>query len=144
MAKVERSILINASPETLDAITSDGKRLPEWYAGIEKAEPDGTFPEVGGKMVNTYKSAGITFEITQTVLERVPGKSAKYKMEGMITGVNEWVFEPEGDGIRVTAIFDYEMPGGALGKVADKLVVEKMNVENLEKSLEGLKKLAEG
>lgn len=144
MAKVERSILIKASPEVLDAITSDGKRLPEWFAGVEKAEPDDTFPEVGGKMVTTYKSAGATFELTQTVIERVEGQSAKYKMEGMITGTNHWVFAPEGDGIRVTVTFDYEMPGGALGKVADKLIVEKMNTENLEKSLENLKKLAEG
>ena len=144
MAKVERSIVINASPEVLDAITSDGTRLTEWYVGIEKAEPDGTYPEPGGKIVNTYKAAGVSFEITQTVLERVEGKSAKNKMEGMITGVNEWIYEPEGDGIRVTTKFDYEMAGGALGKIADKLVIEKMNAENLEKSLENLKKLAEG
>jgi hypothetical protein len=144
MAKVERSILIKTTGEALDAITADGTRLTEWYVGIEKAEPDATYPDPGGKMVNTYKAAGATFEITQTVLERVEGKSAKYKMEGMITGVNEWTYVPEGDGVRVTASFDYEMAGGALGKIADKLVVEKMNAENLEKSLENLKKLAEG
>ncbi len=144
MAKVERSIVINASPEVLEAITSDGTRLTEWYVGVEKSEPDSTFPDVGGKMVNTYKAAGVAFEMTQTVLERIEGKSTKYKMEGMITGVNEWTFVPEGDGIRVTASFDYEMAGGALGKIADKLVVEKMNIENLEKSLENLRKLAEG
>ena len=136
MAKVERSILINASPEALDAITMDGKRLTEWYSGIQKAEPDDTYPEPGGKIVLTYKSAGITFDLTQTVLERVPGQRAKYQMEGMITGTNQWVYAPEGGGTQVTATFEYEMPGGALGKVADKLVVEKMNTENLEKSLE--------
>jgi carbon monoxide dehydrogenase subunit G len=144
MAKVERSIFINASPESIDAITADGTRLTEWYAGVEKVEPDATFPELGGTMKTTYKSAGITFELTQTVVERVPGQTATYKMEGMITGTNHWVYTPEGEGTQVTATFDYEMPGGALGKVADKLVVEKMNTENLEKSLEGLKKLAEG
>jgi uncharacterized membrane protein len=144
MAKVERSILINASPEALDAITADGTRLIEWFAGVEKAEPDATFPQAGGKLVTTYKSAGITFELTQTVLEWEAGKGAKYEMEGMITGTNEWIYTPEGGGIRVDVTFDYEMPGGALGKVADKLVVEKMNTENLEKSLENLKKLAEG
>jgi uncharacterized membrane protein len=144
MAKVERSILINASPEVLDGITMDGKRLTEWYTGVQKAEPDDKYPEPGGKIVLSYKSAGITFDLTQTVLEWVPGQSAKYKMEGMITGTNHWTYVPEGDGMRVTSTFEYEMPGGALGKVADKLVVEKMNAENLEKSLENLKKLAEG
>jgi len=36
------------------------------------------------------------------------------------------------------------MPGAALGKVLDKLVVERMNAKNLEKSLSNLKSLVEG
>ena len=144
MAKVERSILINASGDQIDVITRDGKRLAEWYAGVEKAEPDEAYPNPGGKIVMTYKSGGVKFDITQTVLERVDGQSAKYMMEGMITGTNSWVFTPEGAGTLVKATFDYEMPGGVLGKLADKMVVERMNTENLEKSLENLKKLVEG
>jgi len=91
-----------------------------------------------------YKSGGAKFDITQTVLERTEGQGAKYQMEGMITGTNSWVFTPEGEGTLVKAIFNYEMPGGVLGKLADKMIVERMNIENLEKSLENLKKLAEG
>jgi len=144
MAKVERSILINAPGDRIDEITRDGRRLTEWYTGIEKAEPDEGYPNPGGKLVMTYKSGGVKFDITQTVLERTEGKSAKYKMEGMITGTNDWIYTPEGEGTLVKATFDYEMPGGVLGKLADKMVVERMNIENLEKSLENLKKLAEG
>ena len=144
MAKVERSILINASGDQIDVITRDGKRLAEWYAGVEKAEPDEVYPNPGGKIVMTYKSGGAKFDITQTVLEQIEGQSAKYKMEGMITGTNSWVFTPEGAGTLVKATFDYEMPGGVLGKLADKMIVERMNIENLEKSLENLKKLVEG
>jgi coenzyme Q-binding protein COQ10 len=143
MTKVERSILINAPVEKIDNITRDGKRLTEWYAGIEKAVPDDVYPEPGGKITLAYKSGGVKFDITQTVLERNEGQGAKYKMEGMVTGTNIWAFAVEDQGTRVTATFEYEMPGGVLGKVADKLVVERMNNENLEKSLENLKKLAE-
>ena len=143
MAKVERSILINASGDDIDKITQDGRRLTEWYAGIEKAEPDDVYPNTGGKIVLAYKSGGVKFDITQTVLERTEGQSAKYQMEGMITGTNHWVYTPQGGGTLVTATFDYEMPGGVLGKMADKLVVERMNNENLEKSLNNLKKLVE-
>jgi carbon monoxide dehydrogenase subunit G len=143
MAKVERSILMNVPSEKIEEITLDGSRLAEWFAGVESAEPDDVFPNPGGKLVTTYKSGGVKFELTQTALERVEGQSATYQMEGMITGTNHWVYTPEGEGTLVTATFDYEMPGGVLGKVADKLVVERMNIENLEKSLENLKKLAE-
>ena len=144
MAKVERSILIKASVDQIDVITRDGKRLAEWYAGVEKAEPDDVYPNPGGKIVMTYKSGGAKFDITQTVLERTEGQGAKYQMEGMITGTNSWVFTPEGEGTLVKATFDYEMPGGVLGKLADKIIVERMNIENLEKGLENLKKLVEG
>ncbi len=144
MAKVERSILIHASGDQIDVITRDGKRLAEWYAGVEKAEPDEVYPNPGGKIVMTYKSGGAKFDITQTVLERTEGQGAKYQMEGMITGTNSWVFTPQEGGTLVTATFDYEMPGGVLGKLADKMIVERMNTENLEKSLENLKKLVEG
>jgi uncharacterized membrane protein len=50
----------------------------------------------------------------------------------------------EGDSTRVDLTFDYEMPGGGLGKIADKLVVERTNDKNAETSLANLKALAEG
>lgn len=143
MAKVERSILINASGDKIDEIAGDGKRLIEWYSGIEKAEPDDVYPNPGGKIVMTYKSGGAKFDITQTVLERIEGQSARYQMEGMITGTNYWVYTPENEGTLVKATFDYEMPGGVLGKLADKVVIERINIENLENSLINLKRLVE-
>ena len=50
---------------------------------------------------------------------------------------------PEGQGTRVTMRFEYEMPGGGVGKLFDRLVVERMNAQNLERSLENLKRLLE-
>jgi coenzyme Q-binding protein COQ10 len=144
MTTVERSIFVNAPPEVVTEISQDPTRLPEWYKGIEQAEPDGVYPEVGGSVAVVYKTAGASFDITMTAVEHVPGQSQVNQMEGMITGTNSWWFEPEGEGTHVTARFEYQMPGGALGKVADKLVVERMNEENLEKSLQALKALAEG
>lgn len=144
MTKVERSTLIHAPLESIVAIVDDPHRLPDWYAGIEQVEPDDLFPKPGGKVDMVYKAAGVTFNITQTSLERVPGQSGVFQLEGMIAGKNRMTLEPEGEGIRVTMAFDYEMPGGGLGKVMDKLLVERMNIQNLEKSLENLKALAEG
>jgi uncharacterized membrane protein len=135
--------LINAPVDAIEAITDDARRLPEWYAGIEKAEPDDVYPEVGGKLDLVYKASGITFNLTQTLLERVPGQSGVFQMDGMITGTNRMTFAPEGEGTRVTMGFEYEMPGGGVGKLVDRLLVERMNAQNLEKSLENLKGLLE-
>lgn len=144
MTTLERSILINASVEDIEVIMNDARRLPEWYAGIEQAEPDDVYPEPGGKVEMVYKAAGATFTMTQTALEYRPGQGGANRMEGMISGGNYLTFTPEGEGTRVTFKFEYEMPGGALGKVFDRLLVERMNAQNLEKSLKNLKALAEG
>lgn len=143
MTTLERSILINAPVDAIEAITDDARRLPEWYAGIEQAEPDDVFPQVGGKVALVYKASGVTFNLTQTSVERVPGKSGVNQMEGMITGTNRMTFAPEGEGTRVTMSFEYGMPGGGVGKLFDRLVVERMNAQNLERSLENLKGLSE-
>ncbi len=144
MAKVERSIFIKTSPQHLDEITADAKRMTEWYVGIEAVKADSNYPAPGSKALLTYRSAGVKLDVTQIVVERVLEKGATYKLEGMMTGTSTWTISPQEGGIKLTALFDYEMPGGALGKIADKLIVEKMNIENLEKSLQNLKKIAEG
>jgi carbon monoxide dehydrogenase subunit G len=143
MTTLERSILINAPVDAIEAITDDARRLPEWYAGIEQAEPDDVFPQVGGKVALVYKASGVTFNLTQTSVERVPGEGGVNQMEGMIAGTNRMTFEPEGEGTRVTMTFEYEMPGGGVGKLFDRLVVERMNAQNLERSLKNLKGLLE-
>jgi len=144
MTTMERSIFIQAPVEALEDITLDGSRLPEWYAGVERAEPDDVYPEPGGTVNMHYKAGGISFDFQMTSLALERGRGGTYQMEGMISGTNTWEFAPEGDGTWVTASFEYEMPGGILGKAADKLVVERMNADNLEASLNNLKALAEG
>lgn len=144
MTTVERSILINTPVGPIETIMDDARRLPEWYAGIEQAVPDDVFPEVGGKVELVYRAAGVTFTLTQTSLERAPGRGGVNQMEGMITGTNHLTYTPEGESTRVTMRFEYQMPGGGLGKVVDRLLVERMNAQNLEKSLANLKALVEG
>jgi hypothetical protein len=140
---VEKSIIIHATPAEVDAVTLDGSLLPQWYAGVQTAEPDATYPEAGGVVNMIYRSAGINFKMSMTSLRLVKGESLLLKLDGMITGKSRWFYVPEGDNTRVSCRFEYEMPGGSLGQVANKLVVERMNVQNLEKSLEDLKALVE-
>jgi uncharacterized membrane protein len=136
--------MINATPEAIDAVALDGNRLPEWYAGMQEAKANGVYPQVGGTVDTVYKAAGISFKVKIISLELDRGKSIKLKMDGMITGTNEWVYSPVAGGTQVMATLDYEMPGGGLGQMVNKLIVEKMNAENLEKSLNNLKAVVEG
>ena len=144
MTTVERSIVINANPEAIDAIAVDPSRLPEWYVGIDEVKPDGKYPQVGGAVDAVYKAVGISFKIKMTSEEYAPRQSIRISMAGMITGNHRWAYQPEGESTRLNVTFEYEMPGGGVGQAFNKLVVERMNTENLEKSLENLKAIVEG
>lgn len=144
MTTLERSIIINAAPEAIDSFTADARRWPEWYPGVEQAEPDDTFPRVGGVTKVVYKAIGTHFNITFTSIEYDYGRSLAYTMDGMMTGTVRYTLTPEGSGTRVTGRFDYDVPGGGLGKVLDKLLLERMNADNLEKSLANMKASIEG
>jgi uncharacterized membrane protein len=144
MAKVERSIVINAPTDAIDEVALDAGRLPEWYVGVEETKPDHLYPEVDGKVLLVYKAAGVTFRLALTVQELVRGDHISYQMAGMMIGTQTWSYTPGSGGTRLTALVEYEIPGGALGRVADRLVVERMNAKNLEQSLENLKALVEG
>jgi uncharacterized protein YndB with AHSA1/START domain len=143
MTIVQRSILINASPEATMAALSDAHRWPEWYPGMTQIQVDNPFPEKGGKVTFTVKSGPISFQITETVLDYQPGKLQVLQMEGMMSGKATWEVTPEGDGTRLSTTFDYTLPGGALGNIADTLFVKRQNAASLEAGLNNFKALVE-
>lgn len=143
MTTLERSIVIKGSRADIDAVTLNGNRLFEWYAGIQESKADQTYPEVGGIVDTVYKAAGISFKVKITSVEFNQGAGIGLQMDGMITGTNRWIYSDVEGGTQVTARLDYEMPGGGIGKAVNKLILEKMNADNLEKSLTNLKNLVE-
>jgi uncharacterized membrane protein len=64
-------------------------------------------------------------------------------MDGMLSGRARWELTPEGDETRLTTTFDYALPGGVLGKIADAIVVKRMNAKSLEQALHNFKALVE-
>jgi uncharacterized membrane protein len=64
-------------------------------------------------------------------------------MDGMLSGRARWELTPDGDGARLTTTFDYALPGGVLGKIADALIVRRMNAKSLEGALQNFKVLVE-
>jgi carbon monoxide dehydrogenase subunit G len=143
MAIVQRDVQIKASPQETMALLNDASRWPDWYPGMTEVNIAGPFPEAGSKVAFKAKSAGMSMSITETVLEYEPDKLQLLQMEGMLSGRARWELTPEGNGTRVTTTFDYALPGGVAGKLADALMVKRMNGKSLEKALSNLKALAE-
>ena len=143
MAIVQRSAQIKASPVETMALLSDASRWPDWYPGMTEIDVAAPFPEEGGKVVFKVKSAGVPMSINETVLEYEPGKLQLLQMDGMMSGRARWELTPEGDGTRLTTTFDYALRGGVFGRIADALIVRRMNGKSLEEALHNFKALVE-
>ena len=46
----------------------------------------------------------------------------------MLSGRARWELTPEDDGTRLTTTFDYALPAGVFGKLADALIVKRQMV----------------
>ena len=143
MAIVQRDVQIRASPQETMILLSDASRWPDWYPGMTKPNITSPFPEEGGKVAFKVKSAGMSLPITETVLDYQPGKVQLLEMEGMLSGRARWELTPQGDGTRLTTTFDYALPGGVFGKIADALIAKRMNAKSLEEGLRNFKALVE-
>jgi uncharacterized membrane protein len=144
MARIEKSVVIDADTAAIDEYAINAITWPQWFAGVEAVQPDGVFPEQGGKLKVTYKAAGMAFDVVMTTREIVHGDHIIFDMEGMINGSQHWQYTAAGSGTNVMCTFDYDVAGGGLGAIADKLVVERMNTGNIENSLANLKRIVEG
>jgi uncharacterized protein YndB with AHSA1/START domain len=143
MAIVVRDVQLEASPQATMALLSNASRWPEWYPGMTDLEITAPFPEKGGKVAFKVKSAGMSMPVTETVLDYQPGKLQLLQMEGMLSGRARWELAPQGDGTSLTTTFDYALPGGVLGKIADALMVKRMNARSLETALHNFKALVD-
>ncbi len=143
MAIVQRNVQIKTSPQESMALLSDASRWPEWYPGMTDISITAPFPLEGGTVAFKVKSAGMSMPITETVLDYQPDKLQLFQMEGMLSGRARWELTPEGDGTRLTTTFDYKLPGGAFGRVADVLIVRRMNDKALREALLNFKALTE-
>jgi carbon monoxide dehydrogenase subunit G len=144
MTIVQRSVRIKSSPEHTMVLLSDARRWPDWYPGMTDVDVTAPFPEAGGKVAFKVRSAGLSMPITETVVDYQPGRLQLFQMAGMLSGSARWELVAEGDGTRLTTTFDYTLPGGVFGKVADALIARRMNVKSLEQGLQNFKALVEG
>lgn len=144
MTTIERSIFIEAAPETVTAVTENAHRFPEWFTGVEKVAVVGDWPTVGSVVQMHMKSPGLAFKLTFTSLEHLAGEKLIARMEGLSNGINAWHYKAENGGTAVSYTLEYTLSGGAEGQAMDKLVAERANEISVEQSLNNLKAVVEG
>ena len=144
MTTVQRSITVNAAPETIETYSRYAGSWPDWFPGVVGVNVDDTYPDVGSAAQVAFQAAGTTFELTLVVLDYVPGERVEYELQGMAHGHASFILADDGGGQRVDAQIEYELPGGVLGRIADRTVIEQRVDAALEEALYNLKVGAEG
>lgn len=147
MTVIDKSVTINAPLAKVEAFIDQSERIPEWYVGIESVVPEPGYPiEVGTSGQFVAKSAGLTVEskFTLTKREEKAGEHIReFLIEGMMTGTNTWTLREEGGVTHLNIVVDYQLSGGVLGKIMDRLFVERTYDSNSEQSLQNLKSMVE-
>jgi coenzyme Q-binding protein COQ10 len=146
MAHITKNVVINAPIEKVYAFARDPERWSSWWVGLSAPDKITGNGEVGTIVTHNFAMAGFTFPVTSKVVEDKPGpKQARWKgtIEGPLAGQHIWTYTAKDGATEVTTEIDYTVPGKALGKITDKLIVEKMQERAMEASLENLKLLCE-
>lgn len=118
MAKVERSISINAPVEKVFSYIDDPMSQLEWFPGMMEVK------DVTGKGAEAhhrfnYKMIGIRLEGESTCTEYVPSERIVTESKGGVVSTWTWTFKPENGKTKLSVVVEYTIPIPVLGKVAE-------------------------
>ena len=138
MAKVEKTITINAPIEKVFGYVEEPTNLPEIWPSLVEAKDVQRLPNGGTSFRWVYKMAGVRFEGTSEDTDYVANQRVVSKTKGGIESTVTWTFQPEAGGTKVTYEAEYTVPIPLLGKLAEAFIV-KQNEREAELILANLK-----
>ena len=122
MAKITKSITINAPIEKVFNYVSDSRNLPEIWPSLQEIR---NFQRLrDGRITDswTYKMAGIRLKGTTTT-QYVENVEVISRTKGGVKSIQIWTFKPVNDGTQVAVDIEYTIPIPVIGKLAEKIVV---------------------
>jgi uncharacterized membrane protein len=146
MTRIERQLVIERPPSEVFALLTDLDRLPEWATIVVGTRDVSDLPlRVGCTFRQTLRVLGREVESDWRVTELEAPRRVAYEATapGGGTLTMRQTVVPGDGGSRVELELDYEVPGGWLGELLDRGLIEQQNEREAEQSLERLKRLAE-
>jgi len=146
MGHVRQMGHVDAPPDKAFDLAVDATRIPEWNSSvIETRDITGSLDRVGASYTTVLKLGGRRleghWEVGQVEKPRLLELTGTAPGGGRATATNR--FEPAGTGTDVTIEVDYELPGGFVGGMADKLFVERAIERDVKHSIENFKAICE-
>ena len=144
MARIERSIEAKAPIKKVWAFMINFENYPSFFKGLKKLEYiTEQRSGVGAKTHWVMESGGQEIEWEAEITEWVENKKMAWRSTSGMKNNGYWSIEPTEAGTKLTLMMEYELPGSILGKIIDKLKVEREFTEKIDESLEAGKKILE-
>ena len=146
MARLERTIEIDAPPEQVYDVLTDPKCLGEWVTIQEElvSAPDAPLEE-GDCVVQRMKVVGKRFEVSWDVEVADRPNMVRWSGDGPMGSKARATYELSANGNGGTTfsyLNEYDVPGGPIGKVAGRALVSASGKE-ADETLERLKQFIE-
>jgi uncharacterized membrane protein len=128
MAHVEHKCIIKVPVEyAFDFVVNPANRI-QWLDSVVEVKDISEGPVgLGTSWYEKQKVAGRIIDYVAKIIEfERPHKWAMNMAIPGGKGILTNVFEPENDGTKMTLILDYTLPGAFFGRLADKLLFERI------------------
>lgn len=145
--RVERDVQIEAPPRRVYDVVMDPHRLEDWVTIHHHLESASSAPlERGSKLTQCLKLAGRKFHVHWTVVQNDPCKRVVWEGRGPVGSKARVVYEFGGSSNGGFTDFhymnEYDLPGGALGRIAGRGVA-RVTQKELDATLRKLKAIVE-
>lgn len=138
MPKSEGAVTINAPIEKVFNVAADPEIMAQLSFGMV-TDTKGKPGELGSYAIWVYPVAGMKIHAKTIVSEVDKPRRLVQEMSGTMGGKWIWNLEQEGQAAKVDFCIEYSVPGGILGKIANKLFLGRINQKNMGKTLNNLK-----
>jgi ligand-binding SRPBCC domain-containing protein len=144
MATITKSVVINAPLEKVFDFVSSPDNWTRYVTSLVKVDNLSDIPIKPGTTFNwTYRILGMDFDGEGRVLEYEKNQKFSMRMEGAFPITETYIFEGDDKRTTLTVNIEYELPGKLLGVLADRMVVEKLNIKEADTVLDKVKTLCE-
>ena len=138
MAKLEKSITINAPAEKMFDYITVPTNMPEVWPSMLEAKDVQRLSNGGHSFRWVYKMAGMRFEGTTEDIECIANERLVSETKGGIESTITWMLQPKAGGTKMTFVAEYNVPIPLLGKLAEAFIV-RQNEHEAEALLANLK-----
>jgi ligand-binding SRPBCC domain-containing protein len=141
---ISRSIQINAPIEKVfNFITNPGNWTVYVTSLVDVRNISDKKIKKGTSYEWTYRMLGVNLDGKGNVVEFSRNSKFGMEMEGAFPIRESFVFEEDGGATKLTFSIHYNVPGKVLGVIANRLVIEKLNVKEAIAVLNKVKALCE-